>query len=364
MARHGAACYICAMRYRFALLAGLIVGGLVAYYFVWAHLADQLQARLLGWIAAQQEQGRMVSYERIRLWGFPYRLSATLTNVQWQDPQSPAAWRLQADSITAHLQLWDPQHVIFDIGGSQQAGWTEAGPGGAILRRQAGLATERFRASLVMDATGTWQRLAADLTAPHLTGTADGWSAAHLLLHARRAGNVPPGTDLAIQAEALQLPAAADGPLGRAVAELKLVGTLRGPAYGGSPEEMLRTWREAGGILELQTILLQWGALRLEGDGSLAVDRQYRPLGAMAGRIYGAGSGIDALAAAGKMTAREAAAAKAAVTLLEQTDAERRRFLPVPLAAQDGQLSLGPVSLFSLPSVLPALPQPAPQTQP
>src|SRR3546814_2698962 len=84
----------------------------------------------------------------------------------------------------------------------------------------------------------------------------------------------------------------------------------RGGMYGKAPEEMLRTWRESGGILDLSTIGLQWDGLKLEGNGSLAVDRQMRPLGAMSGQIYGAAHGIDALQALGRMTDKEAGAAK------------------------------------------------------
>src|SRR3546814_16122804 len=86
----------------------------------------------------------------------------------------------------------------------------------------------------------------------------------------------------------------------------------RGGMYGKAPEEMLRTWRESGGILDLSTIGLQWDGLKLEGNGSLAVDRQMRPLGAMSGQIYGAAHGIDALQALGRMTDKEDGAAKAA----------------------------------------------------
>src|SRR3546814_14354728 len=91
-------------RYRFIILGGIVAGGLIAYYFLWAHLVDQVAGRATAWIESQRAQGREVDYDRMRLWGFPYRLSVTFENLLWHDPQSAAAWDLQAARVTAPLQ--------------------------------------------------------------------------------------------------------------------------------------------------------------------------------------------------------------------------------------------------------------------
>lgn len=343
----GTACYIGSMRY--LVLAGLILGALLGYYVLWSHLSDQVAAQANAWIEAQRRLGRDVAHDGLRQWGFPYRLSLTYRNLRWHDPQSPAGWRLEAEEVNAHLQLWKLDHVIFDLAGQQRVGWKEA-----ETERQAVLAAERFRASLVIDGAGNWLRVAADLNQPRLSGALGEWSAAKLLLHARRAGNVPPSADLAIQAEGVRLPQSLNvGPLGHEIASLKLVGTPRGSAYGKTPEELLASWRDSGGVVDFETIALQWGAFRLNGDGTLTLDKQFRPLGALSGQIRGADAGIDALAAAGKMKPDEAAAAKAALSLIAQRDDKGESYLPVPLTAQDGRLFLGPVPLFGLTPVLP-----------
>lgn len=333
---------------RYFVLVGLIIGALLGYYLLWAHLSDQVAAEAGRWIEAQRAQGRQVSYSRMRQWGFPYRLSLTVENLSWHDAQSAAGWRIEADEVNAHLQLWKFDHVIFDLNGQQRLGWKDG-----TAERQAALSHERFRASVVLDGAGNWLRIAADLNRPRLTGASQDWSAEKLLLHARRAGNVPPSADLALQAEKVILPASAEGPLGREIAALKLVGNIRGTAVGRTPEELLGTWRDSGGIIEFETIALQWGALRLNGDGTLTLDKLYRPLGAMAGQIRGADAGIDAMVAAGKMKPQDAAAAKAALGVIALRDDKGERYLPLPLTAQEGRLFLGPVALFSLPSILP-----------
>lgn len=336
------------MRYRFLILAGLIFGALFGYYLFWAYLSDRARDEALAWMENQRRLGRTVQYAGIRQWGFPYRLSLTFEKLRWHNPQATAAWWLEADEIIAHLQLWQAEHVIFDLPGAQRLGWVED-----KVEKQLVLASRRFRASLVVDGAGSWLRLAADLNQPKLSGALDDWSAKKLLLHARRTGNVPANAELAIQAEGLLLPPAADGPLGREIASLKLVGEPRGTGYGKTPRDLLTSWRDSGGVIEFETIALRWGGLRLNGDGTLALDKQLRPLGAMSGEVRGAEAGIDALAAAGKMKPNEAAAAKQALALIAQKDDKGESVLPVPLAAQNGRLFLGPVPLFALPPVLP-----------
>lgn len=339
---------------RYLVLLGLIVGGLLGYYVLWSHLADQVAAQAEAWIEGQRRQGREVSYESRRIWGFPYRLSLTLTKAQWSDPRLPLAPKLEAEEITAHLQLWQREHIIFDLPGKQSAIWRD----GATERRVE-LNAERFRASLVVDGAGNWLRIAADLSMPRLQGPAESalrgeWLAEKLLLHARRAGNVPPSLDLALQLDQGMLPSHAEKPFGRALHSLRLTGNLHGGFHGATPEDLLASWRDAGGVIDFTTIALTWGDFSLSGTGTLAIDRDFRPLGAMSGTINKAPEVIDILAADGLISEVPARnAKKLALDQPEHADNRGQSLTSLALTAQEGQLSFGAVPLLSLPSVLP-----------
>ncbi|MCW0236043.1 MAG: DUF2125 domain-containing protein [Ferrovibrio sp.] len=339
---------------RYLVLIGLIVGGLLGYYVLWSHLADQVALRANAWIEGQRRQGRTVTYENQRLWGFPYRLSMTLTKASWADTPNPLGWHLEAEEITAHLQLWDLHHAIFDLPGRLTIGWRADGGD-----RQMTLTSQRFRASLVADGAGNWLRAAADLTKPQLSDAPAGaaatiWSAEKLLLHSRRTGNVPPSADLAVQLDGIMLPVAIDSPLGHQVQGLRLVGNARGSLFGRTPEEMLTSWRESGGVVDLSIMTLTWGEFYIDGSGSLALDRQFRPIGAMSGKLGGIETAADILVAAGTMSLQQGAAAKSLMAPQPVLRTEKgMAYQEGSLTAQDGMLSLGPVPLFSLPSVLP-----------
>ncbi len=345
-------CYRNAMRY--LVLTGLIVGGLLGYYVLWSHMADQVAAQTEAWIEGQRRQGREVSYDSRRLWGFPYRLSITLNKTRWRDPRQPLAPELAADEITAHLQIWQREHVIFDLPGKQTATWRGAGG-----ERRIELGAERFRASLVVDGAGNWLRMAADLSKLRLQGPTDGmlrgeWTADKLLLHARRAGNVPPSLDLAMQVDQASLPQQVEKPFGRAMRGLRLTGNLRGGFYGTTLEDMLVSWRDAGGVLDLSAIGITWGDLSIFGTGTLSLDRDFRPLGAMSGTANNAVQAIDILAATGLIPEATAGNVKSILLNLEEHSDNRGKSLrDIALTAQDGKLSYGAIPLFSLPSVLP-----------
>jgi hypothetical protein len=339
---------------RYLVLFGLVVGGLLGYYVLWSHMADQVAAQAEAWIEGQRRQGREVAYGKRRIWGFPYRLSLTLTRPSWHDPRQPLAPRLEAEELTAHLQLWQREHVIFDLSGRQTATWREGG-----TERRASLTSERFRASLVVDGAGNWLRIATDVTKARLQGPADGalrgeWVAGKLLLHARRAGNVPPSLDLAMQADQAVLPPQAEKPFGRALQTLRLTGNLRGGFHGTTPEDLLASWRDGGGVIDFSTMALKWGDLQLDGTGTLALDRDFRPLGAMSGKTSGALKVVELLEANGLTTPQQAAAARASLrTSDERLNNDGQPIRDMALTAQDGRLSFGAVPLLSLPSVLP-----------
>lgn len=126
--------------------------------------------------------------------------------------------------------------------------------------------------------------------------------------------------------------------------------SLRGLLDTGaiSPDTLAR-WRDAGGTLEIESLALIWGPLRLAGDGTLALDNDLQPVGAFSARISGLDTLIDLLEERGQMRKQQAAMARIAIAVLTRTPAnggppEAR----VPVTIQDRVISIGPVPLLQL----------------
>jgi hypothetical protein len=89
---------------------------------------------------------------------------------------------------------------------------------------------------------------------------------------------------------------------------------------------------------------LAWGPLKLSGSGTFSLDDQLRPLAAANTSVQGATETLQAVADAGLMKSGDAQLAALGLALL--ADGQGR--VKVPLTAQDGELSSGPLKLAKL----------------
>lgn len=129
---------------------------------------------------------------------------------------------------------------------------------------------------------------------------------------------------------------------------------LRGPISRAELEPMLSNWRDGGGVVEVRWLKAEWGPLTLSAEGTVALDERMRPLGALSSEIGGLGPTMDALAAAGVVTRNTARLAGIALGLLARTPSGGGApVIGVPIAAQNGELYLGPVKVAALPPVIP-----------
>jgi hypothetical protein len=155
--------------------------------------------------------------------------------------------------------------------------------------------------------------------------------------------------DLTMQANTVTLGASIDTPLGHDIRDIAMVTTVT----GALPETYLRdavdAWRRSGGTLQLTHLQVDWGKLSLRAKGTLALDEAMRPLGALTADIKGYAETLSALQRARILRQRAAAGTQLALDLLSRRDdADSRRVVTVPVAAQNGALYLGPVRLFKL----------------
>ena len=120
----------------------------------------------------------------------------------------------------------------------------------------------------------------------------------------------------------------------------------------GPPAEAVAGWRDDGGTVELERLVLEWGPLELEASGTLALDPAMQPIGSLTAEIRGYAETLDALVQAGAAPPRDAAIAKVVLNLLAKTPPDGGPpVLTVPLTAQDGRLFVGPVALLELPPI-------------
>ena len=342
------------MRLLFLLLIGL-VAAFVGYWVYWTRLSDELARGLERWIAEQRAAGYVVKYAHIERRGFPSRLVLEVQDPEISRPAGPTAWRWRADWIEAWAAPWRVGRPVVRFDGRHRITYRD----GAALREVVVTAEKAF-ARLTIDGAGL-RHLAADIQGVDVRPSAGSETVRiaqiRLQIRANREAEPdrPTGSyDLAAKIDEVTLPETATPPLGRRLDLVGLSVTTLGPLPRGFDDEALGVWRDAGGALEVRALKVVWGGVEAQLEGRIGLDRELRPAGLLRSKIRGAGRLIDALAGDGRLGQGEAVAAKAVLGLLSRTGTDGRPVLEVPVAARNGRLSIGPVSLLPLPPLAPA----------
>ena len=123
--------------------------------------------------------------------------------------------------------------------------------------------------------------------------------------------------------------------------------SLFGPIPDGDVDSALRRWRDDGGTLELNSFRVRWGPLGIESNGTIALDGEMRPIGALTADIIGYGDIIDALIMSNMIPLGDAFLAKVAFNMLaDKPEGGGPPVLrSVPVTAQGGGIFVGPVSV-------------------
>lgn len=340
------------MRRRFfvivAFTAVLLAGG-ISLYWLWA--ADQLARGIAQWAEEQRARGYEVVYDGPDIGGFPVRLSA-----RFGQPRiaAPDGWRWAGEALTGEAALWAPRTIRLDLpkrqditvpwrGQKRDLTLEAAAANGEITLGSAGgmqtAVVEMAGLTLTDDsglaATAESARIAATQRPPTMEGV-DDWT----LIGRGRASGV-------------KLPPGAGGPLGDAIAQAAVEVTLLGAIPPGDPAVSLALWRDAGGLLEVEMLELDWGPLGFSADGTATLDQQLRPQAALTARMSGLPGTIDALADHGLVKPGAALGIKIMVmTLATKTDGDGKPVVELPITLQDGLFYLGPAPLFPLAPVL------------
>lgn len=336
----------------------LILAIAAGYSGYWLYAAGALEDGFASWRLARAAEGYAVGHGDVRVRGYP---TALLLHVAAPSVESKAdKWRWSGDRVTVELQPWDWRRYRVEAFGRQTLDLFLAG-------RPHRLWAQAETAAFVGHARGgRWLAEGAVLVEKLRVQDGDAREvvrAAKLRGHARQAtddgsGPVDPALDVTVTARSITLAPALRGPLGAEIVKLDAIGQVLGKLPPGIDRAAVNAWRRDGGAVELTRVHLVWGALDLRANGTVTVDSEMRPLGAMTAEIRGYRQTVSALEQARLLRRNQAAASRLALDLLSKPDRDGAgRVVTVPVTAQTGALFLGPVRLLRLPPI--AFPAPS-----
>jgi len=340
------------LRWVYGLFAAVLIA-ILGYTAFWFFLKRQVERGLADWAAMQRQIGWQVAYAPPQVSGYPYRLVIAVRDIAMGDPGHAQAWALRLPSIRAITHPWTLRHLILEQEGELELSW-----GPATARAELRANGDAVRASLVLDSRDRLQRLAVegrngalDVRFPRFDGRFTA-RAEHAELHLRdnRARQASGGTvssaDLAVSLDNLTSsmirPSPPFGPTIASVGlDLGVTGRIDAPSVAA--------WRDDGGTVELRRAALRWGPLDASATGTLAVDNQMRPIGALTAEAKGWEAVIDKLVDMRQIARGQARGLKLALGLLSKPTADGGKVLSAPIALQNGKLMVGPAAVMDLP---------------
>jgi hypothetical protein len=327
-----------------ALLLVLALGGYTAFWFV---VAGRIEDGIGEWAQAQRAQNIDLSWQAMRVDGFPLAFRVELRDATLRDLAVPPRGELRLPVLEAvvrpwGLRRWDiaaPSGLTAKQGPADAAGATLSAQtatgsvavgddGGVAIWLALGKPTADFGVRLAAADAEIWVNLPPRPPPVH----------------------TEPAIGIAIDARQLLLPSV-PAPFVNPLDEISFGVTVKGAVPAAPPRQAAASWRDAGGTLELDHFDARWGALAVTGSGTLALDPDLQLEGAFSGGVAGYDQLMTALVAAGRMRESDARLARLALTMLARPGQNGRPEIRTSFAIQNGEMFLGPAKLGRAPRI-------------
>lgn len=337
--------------------AALIGLAAIVYSAIWWISADRLRGELDGRAADMRANGWSVSYDRVRIDGYPVSVTATVDAPSIAAPRSAGGWSWRGPRSTATIRPWNPWRIVLDGAGAHRLRLadkerepirvTVGSSFGLILFLAEARATKIVLnlEDVAIDATvdglpKNIEEADATILLPEQPGRAD-----------RGRGFEPPGPTIALRLENIQFSRVEATGHGFGIEEASWTAKLIGPVPREATARALAVWRDGGGTLEIANASIRSQGASARGSGTVALDRDLQPLAALSIRIEGYRELLRALVTQGWMKRNDAGAIRLGLDLVAGASSGRKGEIAMPLTIQDRRLSFGPISVTQLPRI-------------
>lgn len=338
------------MRRTLLIAVAVLVCLAAAWTVYWNVMASRAADWVAVWAAPATGKPWYGSFHGAETSGFPFMLRVRLADVSvtWQGHDGEAVWR--GPWLVAGFRPWSLARFDIDLPPEQTVSLDD----GAMLHLiavemssgTAHVEIEDNRASALSldlaDVVATVEQNRPPVTASRVRTTI-----------AAVPGDAP-AWDVALRLEDARFPSPVPAPFTGEMPLLSTAFTVRGDVPDGPLAQRLAAWRDGGGVIDIHSLDLDWPPLEVAGEGSVALDRQMRPVGAFTAEVVGYREMIDAFEQLGQIPANQAAMAGGALDAMARTGEDGKKRLTVPLSVQDGHLFVGPLMVAEVPPVLPA----------
>ena len=350
------------------LLISLSIFGLIVitYTFFWYGMNLYLKNTIADLKGHGTKNGIFVSYDKLAITGYPLNLRIGITDFQLQIPfgviqhEKPGErkkWIWQAQRAVVKVRPWNFNSVKLDISGSNNLSIRN----GVVIynfESEAELIDVDVKIShfprlekIKINARGI--KIAEKLSKIETAIDSVFFSTQHSLQgkigHSEVKKN--PSRILQVKLKGIYLPKTVNLPIGNHLEKLFMNLRIVGELDPILSSHNLETWRDAGGIIDIDSFEGNSDSLKSHGAGTLALDQNLQPLLAMTINFKGIMPFVDKLKASGFIRSNTALLAKVILRGISKRYPSGKRGISLPLTIQDRKVSVGPVPIMNLPSI-------------
>jgi hypothetical protein len=334
-----------------AAVAVLVVAG---YSGWWIVTARAVGARIDGWIAQQQAAGAKIAPAHVSVTGYPFSFSVKLTDVSLT---LPTGLGFTSQSLKVRSRPWSLTNFKVNATGgfaltlppgNTRPALTLAGE---TLKGHAGFGNTDIPTALDLtaDTVSATPAGATGPTAPELTVATVEFVGSRPTVQPKADTDL--AYDLSLKLTDMSAQLFESNPLGGTIHITALHGQLLGVPPATWDAAGIKAWRDAGGTINLLAAAIQWGTLSVSGSGTLALDKDMQPEGAMTIRLVGFNEALDSLAAAGWVKIGPASLAKFALGIAARPGPDGKPMVDTPLSIQDRKITVDGAKLGVMPEL-------------
>lgn len=320
------------------LAALLLCGGYTGYWFVGAGVVE---GQVQDWLAAQQQAGMDVEVDDVSVQGFPLRFDAVLDRYALTRPDGMV---IAGRDLKIGAPAWDWSLIGFSVDQEQSIDLPLLPP--LTVRTDQGEGEFRMEGGAPQSGSAVVRNLVFEApSGPPLTVAEVTYSQS---LPLERDGVADPtfgGLQVAIRD--VDLPAELLSGLGRHIEEAAVDLAISRPWPPALRAPILTLWRDSGGEVRVQRLVLHWGGVQIEASGVLTLDGDLQPQGELSAQVAGLDDLMAAVSGEGGQGNRQAGLLGIGLGLFSGS-AENGR-VTLPLTIGGGRVRLGPVPLAELP---------------
>ncbi len=323
-----------------------LLGVLGGYTYLWYLAANKLEMAVVDQVALLEEKGYRIAYGAIRVKGFPLKINLEIDDPLIDAPGAVAASLSITGTLHGYATIFAPTTVEFRADQGVEIKTALLGEDNNTVLKASGLTATMPLPNPLQDFKLTFQSPhigAVDVKAHHLS--------LGLKLHENDRAQDLYSFEMTEIDPGKQLVSSFPQIIDRLQADLSLKGKVR---IDVPLETALTNWYESDGTLDVGTLSVAWGDLKVDLNGTCALDQGLQPLAAFSAEIYGLNEILKKLSELGFIHENILPILKASLNFLKESKKSKEGhsiYHKVSVTLQDNDVVIGSIPVVKFPPI-------------